>query len=138
MAEDSEPDVLLIREALRLAGIPQDNLQVARDGEIAMRLFEQLEADGPPVCPDLVLLDINLPKKRGGDILRRIRASTKCPATKVLVVTSSGLQSDRDQMERLGANGYFRKPSEYAAFMELGLLVRTLLGMGEASAGSVY
>jgi two-component system, chemotaxis family, response regulator Rcp1 len=135
VAEDSEPDVLLIREALSLAEIPQDRIQVAHDGEKAIRLFEQLEDDVPPVCPDLVLLDINLPKKKGADILRRIRASTKCPATKVLIVTSSDLQRDREQMEQLGANGYFRKPSDYTAFMELGRVVRKLLGLDEVSAG---
>lgn len=135
VAEDNEPDVLLIREALQTAGIPPDSIEVASDGEKAIRFFEELEAGAPATCPDLVLLDINLPKKKGGEILRCIRAGKKCVGTKVLVVTSSRLDRDRQEMDRLGANAYFLKPSDYAAFMQLGTLVRTLLGLNAASGG---
>jgi CheY-like chemotaxis protein len=128
VAEDSEPDVLLIREALTTAGIPSENLQVASDGERAIRLFDELGTRESGDCPDLVLLDINLPKKKGREILRHIRKSARCASTKVLIVTSSNLERDREEMERLGADGYFLKPFDYAAFMELGPLVRKLLG----------
>lgn len=136
VVEDSEPDVLLIREALQTAGIPRESIEVASDGEKAIRLFEQLDAGIAAVCPDLVLLDLNLPRKKGGDVLRRIRTSTRCPATKVLVVTSSRFDRDRAEMERLGANGFFLKPFDYSAFMQLGPLVRALLGFAEMSSGS--
>ena len=92
-----------------------------------MKFFEQADADATAPCPDLVLLDINMPRYKGGDILRRLRASSRCKNALVLVVTSSNSSRDREEMDALGANGYFRKPSEFSEFMALGRIVRDLL-----------
>ena len=75
----------------------------------------------------MLLLDINLPKRKGGDILRAMRKGTRCHDTKVLVVTSSDSIRDRETMDALGTNGYFRKPSACPEFMKLGAIVRLLL-----------
>jgi chemotaxis family two-component system response regulator Rcp1 len=125
IAEDSRADVFLIREALRKAKIDAD-IYVAEDGEQAIRYLETAERDRTP-APDVVLLDINLPRYKGGDILRRLRRSDAAAGTLVLVVTSSNSAADRDEMNVLGADGYFRKPSDYAEFMKLGPIVRELL-----------
>jgi len=93
--------------------------------------FEQADADASSPCPDLILLDINMPRYKGGDILRKLRASARCKDALVLIVTSSDSQRDREDMEGLGANGYFRKPSEFSEFMKLGPLVRDLLARNE-------
>jgi DNA-binding response OmpR family regulator len=77
--------------------------------------------------PDLVILDINLPRKSGREVLRALRQSPNCGRTPVLVVTSSDSQRDRDEMANLGASLYFRKPSDYNEFMKLGDVVKTLL-----------
>jgi len=79
-------------------------------------------------CPALVILDINLPKKHGGQVLQHMRSTRRCADALVLVVTSSDSARDRESMAKLGANGYFRKPSDYEQFMKLGGLVRNLLG----------
>jgi two-component system, chemotaxis family, response regulator Rcp1 len=79
-------------------------------------------------CPDLILLDINMPRYKGGDILPRLRASSRCKDVLVLIVTSSDSQRDREEMDAFAADGYFRKPSEFSEFMKLGQLVRDLLG----------
>jgi DNA-binding response OmpR family regulator len=86
-----------------------------------------VDADASIPCPALVLLDINLPKKNGGDVLKHMRQSRRCAAARILVVSSSDSAQDRQQMKSLGADGYFRKPSQYDAFMELGELIKTLL-----------
>jgi CheY-like chemotaxis protein len=104
---------------------------VAEDGEKAVRFFEQADADPAAPCPDLVLLDINMPRYKGGDILRKLRASTRCKNALVMIVTSSDSAADREQMYAFGANGYFRKPSEFSEFMKLGALVRDLLAANE-------
>jgi len=126
IAEDSRSDVLLIRQALQKSGL-KAQIYVADDGEKAVRFFEQADADPEAPCPHLILLDINMPCYKGGEILRRLRASARCRNALVLVVTSSDSQRDREEMKALGANGYFRKPSEFSEFMRLGQIVRDLL-----------
>ena len=96
-----------------------------------MKFFEQADADAGAACPDIILLDINMPRYKGGDILRNLRASARCKDALVLIVTSSDSQRDREDMEAFGANGYFRKPSEFSEFMKLGPLVRDLLARKE-------
>jgi CheY-like chemotaxis protein len=122
--EDSKPDLFLIREAIE--GIDAE-IQVVMDGAEALNFLTRVEADLGSACPDLVILDINLPKKKGGEILRSLRSGLRCGRTQVIVVTSSSSSRDRDEMSRLGANGYFHKPSNYADFMKLGDLVRLTL-----------
>lgn len=100
---------------------------MADDGEKAVRFLEQADADDAVPCPDLILLDINMPRYKGSDILRKLRASSRCKDALVLVVTSSDSSRDREEMDALGANGYFRKPSEFSEFMALGEIVRDLL-----------
>lgn len=84
------------------------------------------------ICPDLVLLDLNLPKKDGIEVLRHMRKSAACQNTRVLIVTSSDSTGDRESVKALGLDGYFRKPSVYAEFMKLGSMIRELL-TGSAS-----
>lgn len=107
-------------------------IHIADDGEKAAKFLEQADADTSAPCPDLILLDINMPRYKGGDILRRLRGSSRCKDALVLVVTSSDSVRDREEMDALGANAYFRKPSEFAAFMRLGHVVRDLLARNEA------
>jgi CheY-like chemotaxis protein len=124
VAEDNKADIFLIREAL--AGIDAE-VHIVTDGGEALQFLARAEADPNTPCPDLVLLDINLPKHKGGDILRALRAGSRCGKAAVLIVTSSDSVRDRTEMDRLGANAYFRKPSQYAEFMKLGGIVRLLL-----------
>ena len=111
---------------MRKSGVDAQ-IHVADDGEKAVRFFEQSDADPAAPCPDLILLDINMPRYKGGDILRRLRASSRCANALVLVVTSSDSQGDRAEMDALGANGYFHKPADFSEFMKLGDLVLGLL-----------
>jgi two-component system, chemotaxis family, response regulator Rcp1 len=126
VVEDNKADVFLIREALEAARLEAD-LQVAPDGEKALQFFEEVDRNDAAPCPDLVIIDINLPRKHGGEVLRHMRNSRRCANALVLVVTSSDSDRDREEMGRLGANGYFRKPSDYHDFMKLGEIVAGLL-----------
>ena len=81
-----------------------------------------------PSCPALVLLDLNLPKVAGIEVLRHLRNSTPCSRTPVIVVTSSTAEADRTAVERLGADAYFQKPTSLTAYMELTQLIRRFLG----------
>ncbi len=119
-----------MRQALQKSGI-NAQIHIADDGEKTVRFFERADADPAAPCPDLILLDINMPRYKGGEILRRLRASARCKGALVLVVTSSDSPRAREEMEAFGANGYFRKPSEFSEFMKLGQLVRELLAQSE-------
>jgi DNA-binding response OmpR family regulator len=124
--EDSKPDALLIREAIKSAAIDAD-LHFVQDGEKATDFFDAADEDDRSPCPNLLLLDLNLPKKSGTEVLTHMRSSRKCKGTKVLIVTSSDSPRDREAVAALGANEYFRKPSGYPEFLKLGELVKRLL-----------
>jgi DNA-binding response OmpR family regulator len=124
--------VFLIRESVNAANIDAD-MHIVPDGENAIRFFERADRDPAAPCPDLVILDINLPKRSGRDVVRQMRNSRRCANTVVVVVTSSDSERDRDEMGKLGVRAYFRKPSDYASFMKLGELVKGLLEEGAGS-----
>jgi chemotaxis family two-component system response regulator Rcp1 len=126
IVDDNESDVFLIQEAIAATRLSL-RLHVAKDGEQAIRLFDRADAQTDMPCPALVILDINLPKKQGGDVLKHMRLSRRCADALVIVVSTSDSAQDREQMRNLGANGYFHKPSAYDEFMKLGDLVKTLL-----------
>ena len=126
VVEDNEADVLLIREAIE-AENPGVTIDVVEDGDQAVRLFDQLEEATSMPSPDLVILDINLPKRQGGEVLEHLRQSRRFHNVRALVVSTSDSARDREQMAELGADGYFKKPSDYDAFMSLGNIVRNML-----------
>jgi DNA-binding response OmpR family regulator len=118
--------VFLIEEAIGTTRLPL-TLYVAKDGEHAVRFFDRIDANPDMPCPALVILDINLPKKQGGDVLKHMRLSRRCADVRVIVVSTSDSMQDREQMRNLGADGYFHKPSQYDEFMKLGDMVKSLL-----------
>jgi two-component system, chemotaxis family, response regulator Rcp1 len=124
LAEDNKADVYLVRQALAQHWINAD-LIVHRDGEEMVNAIERIEAGEP--CPDLVLLDLNLPKRNGEFLLARLRQSSACAHLPIVIVTSSGLPKDREAAVRLGASNYFCKPSDYDDFMQLGALIKDMI-----------
>ncbi len=126
LAEDNPGDVFLVREALQTHGLAAQ-LTVQQDGEQMLRFIERVES-GQESCPDLVLLDLNLPKRSGESLLKRIRESPLCSKVPVLIVTSSDSPRDREVSARLGASGYFRKPPDFDEFLQLGIVVKQLIG----------
>jgi CheY-like chemotaxis protein len=126
LAEDNRGDVLLVREALAEHGIPAD-LFVMRDGGEALDYISRIgELDRTP-CPDLVLLDLNLPKVDGLDILAEFRKHPQCTHTPVIVISSSDAPRDRERAGALGVTRYFRKPSDLDEFLKLGSVVREVI-----------
>lgn len=129
LVEDNPADANLIEEALAEHDLPSP-IHVIPDGEKAVEFIERIDAgDAGHPCPDIVLLDLNLPRLSGQQVLRRIRLSPKCGGTMVLIVSSSDAPSDREQAMALGATDYFRKPSNLDQFMKLGLVVRRMLAV---------
>ncbi len=131
LAEDNEGDVMLVEQALAEHEIVHE-LYVVKDGDEALGYVAGMgSGDGPP-CPDVLLLDLNLPKVDGPQVLKHFRQHPACAQTPVIVVTSSDAPRDRERVKALGANAYFRKPSDFTEFMALGALVKELLVKGAA------
>ena len=126
LVEDAEPDVILVREALEQSGLEFD-LRVFDDGEQGVNFVENIDRDATVTRPHLFLLDLNLPKKSGGQILECVRQSPACSDVPVVILTSSDSQKDKTQAANLKATGYFRKPSRLDEFMKLGPYIRDLL-----------
>lgn len=126
VVEDAEPDVLLVREALERSGLDFE-LHVLDDGEKAVDFAESLDRDRTAPRPHVVLLDLNLPKKSGSQVLDRLRQSPACGHIPVVILTSSDSPKDKAKVGELGATRYFRKPSSLDEFMRLGEVVREVL-----------
>ncbi|MGH9625691.1 MAG: response regulator [Bryobacteraceae bacterium] len=125
LVEDNPADVFLVQEAIERHTTGVELLEI-RDGEAAIRLIDQADAGETP-CPALILLDLNLPTKTGGEVLARIRASKRCGKVPVVVVTSSDSLLDHACADALGADCYFHKPADYDEYMQLGAIVRKFL-----------
>lgn len=126
LAEDNVGDVLLVEDALKAHQIPHE-LHVVKDGDQALAFIEKMGApDGIP-CPDVLLLDLNLPKVDGPEILGSFRKHPGCSQTPVIVITSSDARRDRDRMAQFGIARYFRKPSDLNEFLKLGAVVRAVV-----------
>lgn len=128
VAEDNLPDTLLVREAIRMENLPLE-MHVASDGQEAIDFIAAAEADPDAPDPDLLLLDLNLPKRDGFEVLRRLRASPKYKGIPVLIMTSSDSAADQSRATELGAR-YFRKPPNYDEFLKLGKALRQLMKDG--------
>ena len=116
----------LIEQAIKATKL-RVSLQVVSDGEQAIGFFDRTIRDSGAPAPDLVILDINLPRKQGGDVLKHMRRIPRCAKARVIAVSTSDSANDRQEMMELGARAYFRKPSEYAEFMKLGELVQSIM-----------
>ena len=118
LVEDSAPDAMLIRQALREAGVHGD-VEVVTDGEQALARLR----GGPP--PDLMLLDLNLPRKDGREVLAEIKCDDDLCEIPVIVLTTSSAPHDVAFAYRHCANSYIRKP------LGLDRLVETARAIGD-------
>jgi DNA-binding response OmpR family regulator len=126
--EDNEPDALLVRMALDRQLSPFE-LRTANEGEEAIRLIDDVDGHLESAPPSLVLLDLNLPRKSGEDILKRLRASQRCRGVPVIIISSSESPLEKARIHELGATAYFQKSSDLAEFLQIGPLVQRLLTM---------
>jgi two-component system response regulator len=120
LVEDNPRDEMLTLRALKKSNIVNE-VVIARDGVEALEYFfgTGLHAGAePPVMPQLVLLDLKLPKVDGLEVLRKIRANESTRRLPVVIFTSSSEEEDMIKSYDLGANSYVRKPVESEQFAE--------------------
>jgi chemotaxis family two-component system response regulator Rcp1 len=112
LVEDNPADVRLTQEALR-EGKVKNNLSVARDGEEALAF---LRREGAP-RPDLILLDLNLPRRDGREVLKEIKDDPQLRMIPVVVLTTSAAEGDILKSYSLHANCYITKPVDLDQFI---------------------
>jgi CheY-like chemotaxis protein len=116
LVEDSPGDVTLTIEALRDAKVA-NNLHVARDGEEALRFLRREGAYADRPRPDLVLLDLNMPRKDGREVLAEMKADPVFKRIPVVVLTTSQSEDDVAAAYNLSANCYVAKPVDLDQFL---------------------
>ena len=143
LVEDNVGDIRLTQEALKDARVA-NNLSVANDGVEALAFLHRKGAYGDAPRPDLILLDLNLPRKSGREVLTEIKDHPDFRRIPVIVLTTSQAESDIRHSYDLHANSFVTKPldlDQFFAVMEsiekLWLTVATLPTMGPAAAGSM-
>ena len=100
---------------------------MADDGEKAVHFIRSLDREPWVECPDLVIIDLNLPRKSGREVLETMRRSERWRHVPVVILSSSDAQEDRADAARLGTTRYIRKPSQLEDFLRLGAIFKEII-----------
>lgn len=118
LIEDNEGDILLTKEAFEDAKI-LNQLSIVRDGQQAIQFLEKREPFTDVDAPDLILLDVNLPKKNGHEVLQYIKANKALKHIPVIMLTTSISEKDIAKSYENHANCYITKPVEVEDFLNV-------------------
>jgi chemotaxis family two-component system response regulator Rcp1 len=124
LVEDNPGDIRLTQEALKEGQIPH-NLHTVMDGAEAIKFLFREPGYEQAKRPDLILLDLNLPKKDGRDVLLKIKTDTSLKRIPVVVLTTSNAESDILKAYDLHANCYITKPVDFNRFIEVIQSIKT-------------
>ncbi len=118
LVEDNPGDVRLTKEALKDARV-SNNLHVTMDGVEALAFLRKQGKHAAAPRPDLILLDLNLPKKNGREVLEEIKAEDALRHIPVVILTTSQAEQDVVESYRLRANAYVTKPVDLDQFLKV-------------------
>ena len=118
LVEDNPGDVRLTQEALKSHKV-QNNLHVVTDGEEAMAFLRRQGKYKDAPRPDIILLDLNLPKKDGREVLAEIKSDSSLKTIPVVIITSSEAEQDVIKSYNLNANCYVTKPVDLDQFIKV-------------------
>lgn len=112
MVEDDTLDVLDAKRTLDRMNILY-KMEVAKNGEEALAFLNNAHINIPTVKPDIILLDLNMPKMNGIEFLHAVRGSDRLKDVKVFILTTSEEKEDREKVKNLGVSGYIVKPLKF-------------------------
>jgi CheY-like chemotaxis protein len=118
LIEDNPADVRLTKEAFKEARV-RNNIHVVQDGDSALAFVQQKAPYQDAPRPDLILLDLNLPKKDGREVLAEIKADPKIQLIPVVILTTSDDEEDVLRSYNLNANAYLVKPIDVMRFIKM-------------------
>lgn len=117
LVEDNEGDILLTKEALNQGNIVE-TISVVKDGKEAIKYLEKKAPYTESVTPDLIILDINLPKMNGHEVLKNIKANDNFKQIPVVMFTTSSAEKDILESYKNYANCFITKPDEVDDFLK--------------------
>ncbi len=123
IVEDNPTDEIVLRRAILEEGL-EVNIVVMKDGEKALDYLEKCSDEN---APHVVIIDLNLPKRDGLEVLRKCRFRPALTQTKTLIFTSSDEPSDHSRSDLLGAHAYLRKPNHLNQYKTVVTKIRDLL-----------
>jgi CheY-like chemotaxis protein len=126
LVEDNAADIYLFRQALRRAEMDFE-LRVINDGGDALAFARSNARHTSTGVPDLLILDLNLPKVGGCEVLAAVRQNLDLCNLTVAVMTSSAASQDRERCDELGVNRYIIKPLDLEEFLGIGEIVKQIL-----------
>jgi CheY-like chemotaxis protein len=132
VVEDNHTDVTLLRLAFVEHGIDHE-LMVLDDGEKALDYVAKLDHR---TLPDLVIVDLNLPKRDGIEVLEKMRSTSTLNQIPIVVFTTSDSPRERETISRIGITAYIRKPTDLDGFLAVGGTIHKLLEAGPTSIGT--
>lgn len=118
LVEDNPGDVRLMREALH-SKANASRLSVVEDGEQALRFLRRSDPYAEAVRPDLIFLDLNLPRRDGREVLAEIKGDADLRRIPVIILTTSEADKDIQKAYELHANCYVRKPTELNEYLDV-------------------
>ena len=125
LVDDSAADIYLTKLALNEA-LPDSRVRVVEDGEQALRYLNEIKKSLTATPPDLIVLDLNMPRLDGFSVLTHLKAMPEYRSTPVIVLTTSTWQNDINRAYQLGALKYFSKPSKWEDYLTLGSRIANL------------
>ncbi len=124
--EDNPADVELLRLAFRCASL-ECELTLLEDGAEALAFVRRVEAAGSEAVPDLAVLDLNLPKNDGVEVLEALRGASAFADMPVAVLSSSASSRERNRIEQYRVGRYITKPPDLDEFLQIGFILKDLL-----------
>jgi CheY-like chemotaxis protein len=121
IADDDADDCLLVQEALRESSQPHA-LRIVRDGQQLLDYLRQqaeFASETPTPRPDLILLDLKMPRKDGREALAELKADRRLRSIPIVVLTTSTARDDISFCYRMGVNSYLTKPSTFRGLVDL-------------------
>lgn len=113
VADDDPEDCLLIKDALEESECSCEIIFVSNGEELLRKL------QGPMPAPDLILLDLNMPRKDGREVLRELKEDPELKQIPVVILTTSNLQEDVQECYSLGVNSYITKPASFRSLVDM-------------------
>ncbi len=131
VVDDNESDVFLLDRALKKQDFPFELVHLLSGGE-ALAFIHKRGAYADAAKPDLILLDLNLSQYTGEDIVHEIRNAPHLAGVPVCVWSSSQSRRDESQLKELGVSKFIPKPTGLGQFMEIGMILKDVLGTANA------
>jgi CheY-like chemotaxis protein len=125
LVDDSAADRYLTKLALNEA-LPDSRVRTVEDGEQALGYLDEIKKSPTAIPPDLIVLDLNMPRLDGFSVLLHLKAMPEYQSTPVIILTTSTWQNDINRAYQLGAAKYFSKPSKWEDYITLGSRIAAL------------